>query len=591
MHPVCSHLFTAFSRNCSGCRISLIFLTAFLLSAGLAIGSDPAHELRACWLTNYYYESKTEAELKAAARDMKEHGINTVYVAVYASMKPLWPSDACKAAGGAPSQKDWPAILIPIFKSQGLCVGAWFEYGMMVGYADHAIAKAHPDWLQVQENGDPKSEENRSATTKEGMVFLSPGSEPAMKLLEDMVAELASRYDFDDIQLDRFRWTRASQDGREFGYEKATAEKYKARTGKNPPSDKNAVDWVAFREELVNQAVRRCYQRIKSIKPAVVVSTAPVGSYGVRQHMQRWQTWLEQGYMDLVIPQIYITPGEMAASPLVFQMELEKHLRMAGTHRDQLAVGLRAMEADDAPSVENQIRHARSRGVYGACLWVYHIYRDNTVAIRDELDLLSKPGHVWEQPARNPYVPAADYFYLSASPYEPVNQSGVAKSEVKTAQKGLATKEGLKFHARLLPKTPIPCILALSHPSGKVMIPVSESNRTPDGGYLVDEAVHVFDNRPVAGTWTVQMRASGPNPKIDTLEAWSISGPLAAAPGTSRMEASAGAVLAPNADFRSETYYSSVSGAPPMRADSSTSASSFTSSGAPSVVAAETKYE
>jgi uncharacterized lipoprotein YddW (UPF0748 family) len=139
------------------------------------------------------------------------------------------------------------------------------------------------------------------------MVFLSPGSQPAVKLMEDMLAELAANYDFDDIQLDRFRWTRKSAEGREFGYESDTAEAFRKKTGRVPPEDKNDTEWVVFREELVNQAVERCYRRIKAIRPEVVVSVAPVGYYGVAQSMQRWGPWLEGGYIDLVIPQIYIT--------------------------------------------------------------------------------------------------------------------------------------------------------------------------------------------------------------------------------------------------------------------------------------------
>jgi uncharacterized lipoprotein YddW (UPF0748 family) len=357
-------------------------------------GAAEVDELRACWLTHYYYLGKTESQLRAAAQNMRSGGINTVYLAAYSGQATYWPSTAYAAAGGnwAVSGSDLLAYLVEIFRDEGLKVGAWFEYGMAVGFANHPIAQAHPDWLAEDIGGDPVTGENG------GFVFLSPGSEPAMNMVRDMVRELAENYAFDDIQIDRFRWGRRDLgQGREYGYEAATADRYFATYGANPPADRNHPTWVAFREDLVNQVVQDCYNIVKAANPNIVVSSAPTGSYGITQHMQRWSDWVEGGYMDVVMPQMYQT------SLSSFINELSVQMAQAPQHLDQLAVGYRAQDDNDWTVVRDQLNHARANGIFDGSLWVYHQYT-NQVAIQDEIDNLTFPGEPWELSAANPFT-------------------------------------------------------------------------------------------------------------------------------------------------------------------------------------------
>lgn len=486
-----------------------------------AAAYDEEHELRGCWFTHYYYQKKSDEELRAAARDMKRNGINMVYIAMYAGQKTFWPSTAYQAAGGESDETDWAKKLIPIFREQGLGVGGWFEYGLAIGLADHPIAKAHPEWLQRTDEGDAVSNENN------GFVFLSPAAEEAVKMIEDMCAELAARYDFDDIQIDRFRWTRKTSLGREFGYEKPTADLYRQQFGANPPRDTNDPQWVDFREALVNRVVERCYRRIKSINPRIVVSSAPVGFYGVRQHMQRWRSWFEGGYMDLIMPQIYVMSIE------AFEGELEKHRTFAGEYRHKLACGLRAMEKEDASRVESQIRHARGRGVFGSSLWVYHEYEAGLPAIRDELDLFSQPGHVWEKPAVNPYVPSPEVFWAARTPLgrekrDPNHLSAVVE------QKDNITSAGLRYRITLMQVSSSPTAIQIERAdTTPTIIPITRemlenAETLPKSNSRVLQGVtHAFDGQSAAGSWTLRLLNTDGNPTIRGLEAWSLTGRLA----------------------------------------------------------------
>ncbi len=358
----------------------------------LSGGGDAVPELRACWLTHYEYLNKSEPELRAIAQNIRAGRMNTVYIAVYSGAQVYWPSKAYQAGGGhwASGSVDYARRLLDIFHDEGLKVGAWFEYGLALGGASHPIAVAHPEWLARDRWGDPVSGENG------GFVFLSPGHPDAVEMIVGMVRELAANYDFDDIQLDRIRWARKDS-GREYGYEDSTAQRYHDAYGVWPPTNVNNAQWVAFREGLVNDVMQQCYDTIKAVNPAIVVSSAPTGSYGITQHMQRWSDWVEGGYLDLVLPQMYKT------SLSTFVTELNTQLDQAPDHADKIGVGYRASEDNDWGLVADQLSYARSLGVPHGCLWVYHQY-GSQIAIQDEIDHLPLPQRPWAAWAYNPFT-------------------------------------------------------------------------------------------------------------------------------------------------------------------------------------------
>ena len=349
-------------------------------------------ELRACWLTQYTYLGKTENQLRSIAQNIRAGNINTVYVGMYSGQKTYWPSQAYKAAGGAwgSSSIDYAKYLTDVFHDEGLKVGAWFEYGLAVGYASHPVAVANPDWLARDQSDDPVTGENG------GFVFLSPGCTEATDMIVAMARELAENYNFDDIQLDRIRWGRKSS-GREYGYEDCTSDLYFTQYGLYPPSNVNQPQWVEFREGLVSDVVEQCYSAIKAANPEIAVSSAPTGSYGITQHMQRWSDWVEGGYMDVVMPQMYMTTLS------AFISEFNTQAAQAPGYVDRLGVGYRASDDDDWQLVADQLGYARGQGAPHGCLWVYHQYTSQ-IAIQDEIDHLPTSGQAWELPAYNPFA-------------------------------------------------------------------------------------------------------------------------------------------------------------------------------------------
>jgi len=467
--------------------------TALIATASVApasVAPAQASEVRSCWLTQYTFVGKSEPQLRAIAQNIRNGGMNTVYVAMYSGQSTLWPSRAYKAAGGnwASSSIDYARDLCRIFHDEGLQVGAWFEYGLAVGLGSHPLAVAHPDWLARDIGGDPVTSENG------GFVFLSPGSQPATDLLVAMVTELAQDYDFDDIQLDRIRWGRKST-GREYGYEAPTAALYFAQYGVNPPSNVNSAQWVTFREGLVNSLMQRSFNAVKSANPTIVVSSAPTGSYGITQHMQRWSSWLAGGYIDLVMPQMYLT------SLASFQTEFQTCRTQAGSYLSKLGVGYRASDDTDWSLVQNQLNYARGQGVPHGALWVYHQYTAQ-IAIQDEIDNLPAPGGPWNASAVNPFVSSRSIQIVGDDADGAATYAETSAGWQSSAQAG-----AMRFGSRVAPGTaPVSVEWRLAVPrTGTYDVYVwytAASNRNDTAQYTV----HSYDETSVV---PIDQRANG----------------------------------------------------------------------------------
>ncbi|NRA65862.1 MAG: family 10 glycosylhydrolase [Pseudobacteriovorax sp.] len=345
---------------------------------------DEGSHIRATWIPHHYY-SDPRFDPDKALEEIKRARFNTIYISVYNQGEARWNSSAFKRAGGVAATDKTLFDFVEKLKAAGVRVAAWFEYGLALYPSNHPIAVNHPDWLQRDMAGEIQGNETQ--------VFMSPSHPKVVELLSDMVAEITKLGIFDEIQLDRFRYTRMTSEGREFGYEAVTADLYQKRFKQSPPTDKNEAGWVQFREERVNDLVKSCYKAIKNTDEAMLVSIAPVGHYGIRQHMQRWSAWLKEGAIDYVAIQVYNMDIDAFKSHLDRQItELESIGRLGDSvSKNRIVIGLRAHETTDAQQTIESIEYLRSKGFFHTSLWAFHHFNRNDLGIADDLELLLKP--------------------------------------------------------------------------------------------------------------------------------------------------------------------------------------------------------
>lgn len=115
--------------------------------------------------------------------------------------------------------------------------------------------------------------------------------------------EVVNKYDVDGVQGD----DRLPAQPSTAGYDKYTVSEYrKEHGGENPPADYKNPEWVAWRANRFFLYLKNLYQMIKREKPNVLVTMAPsVFPWSKDEYLQDWPTWLNEGYVDYIFPQIY----------------------------------------------------------------------------------------------------------------------------------------------------------------------------------------------------------------------------------------------------------------------------------------------
>ena len=104
--------------------------------------------------------------------------------------------------------------------------------------------------------------------------------------------------------MDRLRYP-----GTDFSYSDVARELYDAQYGVDPLSLSDTdPTWEAWREQKVNDVVRRIYEAVKSVNPNCLVSAAvdPWGLPGLAStNLQAWNVWADSGYVDALEPETY----------------------------------------------------------------------------------------------------------------------------------------------------------------------------------------------------------------------------------------------------------------------------------------------
>jgi len=201
-----------------------------------------------------YKPSRCDSRLRCfeAAR------VNVVYYTIYWNDPPDQPS--CRYHSNLMPHRDFDALeyLIPRAHARGIQVYALMPSGNM-GWPEH------PRW---------NARLNYPEATEDWLDFALP---EARSFLADVAEEIVTNYDVDGILLDATRW-------REQWYRQA---------------DLSAED--------VSLAVRGIYDRVKAVRPEVLVAASPHADprFSLNERGQDWLGWLGGGYIDYVTPMIY----------------------------------------------------------------------------------------------------------------------------------------------------------------------------------------------------------------------------------------------------------------------------------------------
>ncbi|MEB3195027.1 MAG: family 10 glycosylhydrolase [Cyanobacteriota bacterium] len=329
-------------------------------------GRSAQRELRGVWICSHHHSGiwQSRDTVARAMDQLVELGWNTVFPAVWNQSFTAWPSAVMEGLG-LPKQDpvyasagiDPLQLVVELGKERGLMVIPWLEYGFAaepVG-ASRGLLAAKPDWAARDRRGE--------VVVEGGLRWLNGLHPEVQAFVEALVLEVVERYGVDGVQGDDHMAIPRSG-----SHDPATLERYRQATGKRPGARDDDPSWSRFRIEGLSGWVKGMGERIHRVRPDLLwcLSPCPLPT-GLTQLMQDSTSWLNNGSVDLLLPQLYRN------SVGAFQQVLEGNLRPLGREQRQRVVAgltLRANGQDlDTDTVLRMVQLARREGLGGVAIF------------------------------------------------------------------------------------------------------------------------------------------------------------------------------------------------------------------------------
>lgn len=398
---------------------TILCLLIAVFYSSLFSQTPPKRELRGAWIASYVNldwptaSSQTPDQERAAfiniLNTLKQTGINAVYVqirsecdAMYPSTLEPWSTSLTGTQGTPPSPYYDPLqFMIDECRARGIEFHAWFNpyravnnFNNINNFAANHIAKTKPEWLLSQ-----------------GVYrILDPGIPAVRDYVIAVVMDVLRRYDVDGIHFDDYFYPYASQGG------SPTPPRFNddATFANYPNGFAVQTDW---RRNNINVLVQRTYDSIKTEKPWVKFGISPFGIWrnsssdpsgsatnGLQSYSDIFadsKAWIQNGWVDYLMPQIYWSIGFSVANYGVLAPWWSNNAFGRHIYTGHAAYKIN-VDADanwtNPSQINNQIRLNRQQAnVWGSCFFRTGNILSNPLFFRDSLS-----QYVYTKPALLP---------------------------------------------------------------------------------------------------------------------------------------------------------------------------------------------
>ncbi len=280
-------------------------------------------ETRAVWIAtvgNIDWPSKPglsiadqQREYRTLLDDVQRLGLNTVFVQVRPTADALWPSPYepwshwLTGVQGKDPGYDPLAFLVGEAHARGLKFHAWLNPFRVSKQADPAQlvpdhpARQHPDWVFAYG----------------GQLYYDPGKPAVREFVTDVVLDVVKRYPVDGVHFDDYFYPYPVE-----GEQIPDAKTFAA----NSAGSTDIADW---RRHNVDELVSGVSERLAAQKTDVEFGISPFGIWRNRADDPRGSattgtqsydttyadsyTWVREGWVDYIVPQIYWEIGHPTA--------------------------------------------------------------------------------------------------------------------------------------------------------------------------------------------------------------------------------------------------------------------------------------
>ena len=319
------------------------------------------------WVTNVASDALTSREeIVKVVETCSQSRINNIFVVVWNNGRTIYPSKIMKDLIGIEisekfAGRDPLREMIEEAHKKNIKVHAWMEYGFAASNNRNGgeIIAAKPGWKALDAQG--------KLLTKNGFEWMNAMLPEVQDFITSLAVEIASNYDVDGIQGDD-RLPAMPTTG---GYDDYTKQLYRdEHNGAEPPSNYKDTEWIEWRAAKLTEFMGRFYKAVKAVKPGIMVSNAPsIHPWAKTEYLQDWPSWLEKGYTDMVIPQVYRYDIDAYNSTLEQQL---KYLQ--AKDRSKFYPGMLIQNGTYNPTedfLKKMIETNRRNGIAGESFWFY----------------------------------------------------------------------------------------------------------------------------------------------------------------------------------------------------------------------------
>ena len=311
------HSFHTFTNNLSSRVVGFLFL---LLGFTLSLHAQKKREFRGAWIqcVNHQFEGIGTVEMQRTLtyqlNELQKDGVNAIIFqvrpecdALYESQLEPWSRFLTGQQGKAPSPY-WDPLqwMIDECHKRNMELHAWINPYRARTKATKELASNHIAVTHPERCFD-----------YDGLTILNPGIAANRDYICQIVSDIVSRYDVDGLHIDDYFYPYPVA-----GVPIPDDQQYRANTN-------GFADRGNWRRHNVSLFVKQLYQTVHQLKPWVKVGISPFGIYrnkknspigsntnGLQNYDQLYADvllWVNNGWLDYCVPQLYWEIGNKAA--------------------------------------------------------------------------------------------------------------------------------------------------------------------------------------------------------------------------------------------------------------------------------------
>lgn len=403
-----------------------------------------AEEFRAVWMASVYNidlpnqqgldNEALKSQIDAAFERVTAIGMNAVVVQVRPNGDALYPSELFPWSHWLTGEQGRPpadgfdplAYMIEAAHQRGLQFHAWVNpYRITAG----SKTSVKHDLSALSQDNPARLHPEYVVAYDDGCLYYNPGIPEVQTLIIDGIRELVDHYAVDGIHMDDYFYPYKVYTEDEMGQRVACAfddgEAY-AAYGEGKELD----DW---RRDNVTAMIRGIAEVVKQADHEVAFGVSPFGIWanassteggsqtnaGFESYYDLYadtRSWVKEGYLDYICPQVYWGFGNEAAA---YETVCDWWNEVAAGTDTKLYIGHAAYKMgreetgfNEADQLVKQVRYARELSCYGGSIFYnYSAFEENTLNITQSLtDLYHETKSEDDTPVQSALTdaPAAD---------------------------------------------------------------------------------------------------------------------------------------------------------------------------------------